>query len=206
MLLRSSGHFEKTEWASICKQNGRELLIGKGILQIMLKQYLEVGEIVTTHGVIGEVKIYPWVDDPAVFRRFKQLFWDGAGIKPVKVLGVKLTGNMPVVRLEGTDTVEAGRRLVGKLLYADRKSIPLAKGRHFVQDIIGCQVFDDVTGQCYGKVTDVTHPANCDIYTVATPEGNQVFFPAVEEFMGSVDVEAGKITVKPIEGMFTDAD
>ena len=172
----------------------------------MQKPFLEVGEIVTTHGVTGECKVYPWCDSPALFRRLKMLYWDAAGMRGVKVTGAKTVKEMAVIRLEDVDTVEAARRLVGRVLYAAREDIPLAKGRYFIQDLIGCTVADAVTGQEYGTVTGVTHPANCDIYEIRTPSGETVLFPAVEEFLDSVDTENERILVRPIEGMFTECE
>ena len=103
----------------------------------MQKPYLEVGEIVTTHGVIGECKVYPWCDDPALFRKLKVLYWDAAGARGVRVLGVKFVKDMPILRLEGVESVEEARRLVNRVLYAARSDIRLPKGRYFVQDIVG---------------------------------------------------------------------
>jgi 16S rRNA processing protein RimM len=172
----------------------------------MQKPYLEVGEIVTTHGVVGECKVYPWCDDPALFRKLKVLYWDAAGARGVRVLGVKFVKDMPILRLEGVETVEEARRLVNRVLYAARGDIRLPKGRYFVQDIVGCTVADAQTGAEYGVVTNVTRPANCDIYEIKTPSGETVLFPAVPEFLGEVDVENERITVRSIEGMFNECE
>lgn len=169
----------------------------------MQKPYLEVGEIVTTHGVTGECKVYPWCDTPQLFEQLRLLYWDAEGRRSVRLLQTKLLKGMAVLRLEGVQTVEAARALVGRVLYAARGDIPLAPGSHFVQDLIGCTVADEATGAIYGTVVDVTHPANCDIYEIRTPDGGTVLFPAVPAFLGRVDVQAERITVRPIEGMFT---
>ena len=108
--------------------------------------------------------------------------------------------------LEGVESVEEARRLVNRVLYAARSDIRLPKGRYFVQDIVGCTVADAQTGAEYGVVTNVTRPANCDIYEIKTPSGETVLFPAVPEFLGEVDVENERITVRPIEGMFTECE
>ncbi len=172
----------------------------------MQKPFLEVGEIVTTHGVTGECKVYPWCDDSTLFRKLKMLYWDASGVRGVRVLGVKFVKDMPVIRLEGVETVEDARRLVNRVLYAARGDIKLPRGRYFVQDIIGCTVTDADTGAVYGTVTNVTKPANCDIYEIRTPVGETVLFPAVPEFLGEVDVENEHISVRPIEGMFTECE
>lgn len=172
----------------------------------MQKPYLEVGEVVAAHGVLGECRVYPWCDSPAQFSKFKTLYWDAAGARPVRVLGAKQTRGLAVLHLEGIDTVEAARRLVGKVLFAARGDIRLPRGRFFIQDLVGCSVSDAATGQVYGMITEITHPGNCDIYSIRTPSGETVLFPAVPEFMGEVDVEHERIAVRPIEGMFTECE
>ncbi len=172
----------------------------------MQKPYLEMGEIVTTHGVMGECKVYPWCDSAEVFKRIKNLYWDAAGARSVRVLGVKQVKGMAVLKLEGIDTVEDARRLVGRVLYASRRDIPLPKGSHFVQDLLNCTVLDADTGREYGTVVGITHPANCDVYEVRTPAGGTVLFPAVPEFLDAVDAENEKITIRPIAGMFDETD
>lgn len=172
----------------------------------MQKPFLEVGEIVTTHGIRGECKVYPWCDSPELFAKLKKLYWDAAGSQSVRISGAKQLKGMAVLKLEEIDTVEDARRLVGKVLYAARQDIRLPKGRYFVQDLIGCTVSDADNGQVYGTVRAVTHPANCDIYEIVMPEGKTVLFPAVPEFLGEVDVEAERITVRPIEGMFNECE
>ncbi len=172
----------------------------------MQKPYLEMGEIVTTHGVMGECKVYPWCDSAEVFKRIKLLYWDAEGRRSVRVLGTKQVKGMAVLKLEGIETVEEARRLVGRVLYADRRDIPLAKGSHFVQDLLNCTVLDADTGRVYGTVAGITHPANCDVYEIRTPGGGTVLFPAVPEFLGTVDVVSEKITIRPIKGMFDAAE
>lgn len=168
----------------------------------MLKKFIEAGEIVTTHGIMGEVKVYPWCDSADFFKSFKVVYADKNGKAAYRVQSVKKAKEMAVLKLEGIETPEKARTMVGKVLYIDREDAKLEKGRYFIQDIIGLEVRDAADGKVYGKIKGVTHPAACDIYEIETPENGTVLFPAVKEFLGEICPEDGYITVKPIEGMF----
>lgn len=170
-----------------------------------MKRYLEAGEFVTTHGVTGELKLYPWCDGPEFVAALPRLFFtpDGRGARRVE--SVRAHKGMCLVKLEGVDGMDAARAYVGRTAYFDRNDAELEEGRYFIQDIIGCEVRDAATGRVYGTVKDVTHPAACDVYTVATPSGD-VLFPAVAEFLGELNPAEGFVSVRPIPGMFDGAE
>ena len=81
----------------------------------------------------------------------------------------------------------------------------LPKGRSFIADLLGCDVVDAETGRVYGQLTNVDRPAAQDIYTVTDAAGGEHMLPAVPEFVKQIDIEARRIAVTPIEGMFTEA-
>ncbi len=171
----------------------------------MLKPFLEIGEIVTTHGVMGEVKIYPWCDEPEVLCELPRLYLaDGA--QPREVRQARVHKNMCLVLLEGVNDMDAARRLVGRTVWAARADLQLEPGRYFVQDILGCQVRNAATGQVYGKVVKVDHPAANDVYTIENQEGKQFLFPAVGEFLDTLCPEEQYILVRPIPGMFDEQE
>ncbi len=166
-----------------------------------MKQYLEAGQFVTTHGVLGELKLYPWCDGPEFIAALPRLFFTADGRGERRIESVRAHKGMCLVKLEGVDGMDAARAYVGRTVYFDRGDAALGEGRYFVQDIIGCEVRDAATGRVYGTVKDVTHPAACDVYTVATPSGD-VLFPAVAEFLDELNPAEGFVTVRPIPGMF----
>ncbi|MCI6640510.1 MAG: ribosome maturation factor RimM [Pygmaiobacter massiliensis] len=172
----------------------------------MLKPYLEAGKFVTTHGVMGELKAYPYCDGPEFLCGFKRFYLSPQGGSPLVVESARVQKNVTLIKLQGVDSLEAARGYVNRMFYISRADVKLPQGRYFVQDIIGCQVKDADTDQLYGQVIEVTSNGPQDIYSVKTPDGRVVLFPAVEAFLVKTDVEAGLITVRPIEGMFTDAD
>lgn len=169
-----------------------------------MKDYLEAGEFTTTHGVVGELRLYPWSDDPAFLQGFRTLYLDDAGRKKLQVLSIRPHKNICIVKLDGIDSIEAARPYIGKLAYIARRDAKLPPGRFFVQDLIDAHVLDADTGEDYGSIRAVTRPGRHDVYEVHTPADETVLFPAVEPFLVSTDIEAGKVMVRPIPGMFHD--
>ena len=167
-----------------------------------MKRYLEAGEFVTTHGVTGELKLYPWSDGPELIASLPRLYLSPDGGRAVRLVGVRPHKGMCIVRLDGVDSLDAARSYVRRVAYFDREDVQLPEGRYFVQDVLGCRVLDADTGEEYGEIVNITHPAACDIYTVRG-KGGEHLFPAVDEFLVSLDPAAGEVRVRPIPGMFT---
>lgn len=167
-----------------------------------LQQYLEAGKLVTTHGVRGELKLEPWCEDAAFLVRFKTLYLDREGTKPVKVTSIRGQGRMALCKLAGVEDMDAARAMVGKVLYFAREDAKLPKGTWFYQDMLGCEVRDAETGKVYGVVKSVDHPGPQDIYTVAGADGAEYRFPGVAEFLKEKRPEEGYLLVAPIPGMF----
>ena len=140
----------------------------------MKKKFLEIGKIVTTHGVVGEVKVYPWCDTPDFLTGFSTLYFH-KGKDPVLVQQARVHKNMVLLKLQGTDTLEAAQALRNQILYADRADMPLEEGEYFIQDLIGLTVVD----------------ADTEIagYTA-----------------GQCDVDGGVMRIRPLKGLFDDAD
>ena len=171
----------------------------------MIKDYLELGQVVSTHGVRGEMRFDPWCDTPDFVKKFKTLYYDLKGEMPVKVLSARPHGNIVILALEGVTTVDEARAKRGTVLYMKRSDAHLPKGTWFIEELIGCQVIDADTEKVYGEITDVTSTGANDVYHIKTQSG-EVLFPAVKEFIMETDVELGFVKVKPIKGMFSDED
>lgn len=171
----------------------------------MIKNYLELGQIVSTHGVKGEVRFDPWCDSPEFVKKFKTLYFDADGEKPVKVNSARPHGNIAILMLDGVTTVEEAKALRGTVLYMKRSDARLPRGSYFIQELIGCRVIDADNGKIYGEITDVIGTGANDVYCIKTVYG-EVLFPAVKEFIVSTDVETGEVKVRPIKGIFSDED
>ena len=148
-----------------------------------------------THGVNGEVKIEVWLDSPAFMRRFKKIYLDG---EAREVLSAKVQKNFLIVKLQGTEDVNAAMRLKGRIVTIDRADARLPKGAFFLQDILGAQVVDE-QGNPVGILADILETPASRIYVVKGETEHLI--PVVPEFVMATDAEAGVITVHLIEGM-----
>ena len=170
-----------------------------------MQNYLPACKIVSTHGVRGEMKALPLCDDAAFLAKFKRLFTSADGAGETRVLGVRAQGNVILLRLDGVTDMDAARAQVGRTYYLAKADAKLPRGRYFIDDLLGCDVVDADTDRVYGQLTNVDRPAAQDIYTVTDGAGEEHMLPAVPEFVKKIDIDARKIFVTPIEGMFTDA-
>ena len=148
-----------------------------------------------THGIRGEVRIVPWADDAAFLKKFKTFYIDN---KPVRVLQSRVHKDMLIAQLEGINDINAAMPLKNKVVFIDRKDARLPKGAFFIQDILGASVVDEA-GNEVGKLTDVLDLPRGQVYEVKGETEHLI--PAVDEFIVSVDAEAGVIVVRLIEGM-----
>lgn len=173
----------------------------------MIKDFLELGQIVSTHGIRGEIRLNPWCDAPEFAKKFKTLYFDGMGKTPVAVKASRPHGNIVIMKLDGVDSVEAAAALKNKMLYFKRSDAHLEKGKWFVSELIGCSVYDaDREGVLYGELFDVAPTGANDVWYIKTPENKDVLIPAIKDVVISCDVENGKIFIRPLRGLFDDED
>ena len=164
----------------------------------MQKQYMETGEIVSTHGIRGEVKVYPWADGPEFLLEFDE-FRIGGVLYEVENARVQKT--CVLLKLKGIDTVEDAMALKGKVVEFDRTDVELEEG-WFIADLIGLRVLEN--GTEIGKIKDVLQYPGNDVWIVKGEK--QYMIPSVEEFIKEVHIDEGYAVVSLIEGMAIDAD
>ena len=161
----------------------------------MKLQFVEAGEIVTTHGVKGEVKVLPWVDSPDILCEFDRCRIDG---REYDMESVRIQKTCNLVKLKGVDTMEAAQALRGKTVELYREDID--DEVIFAAELIGVEVFCD--GELLGKITDVLDYPGNSVY-VAKGE-HEYMIPAVKQFVLSTDLEQNCMQVAIIEGMRSD--
>ena len=160
---------------------------------------LQTGKIVSTHGTRGEVKILPWADSPEFLLGFEQLYIDG---EPYRVAHARVHGTCVLCQFSGIDDINAAMALRNKVVSIDRAEANLPDGAVFVADLIGLRVL--CGDKEIGKIAEVLQPPANDVYVV---RGEQEYrIPAVREFVEEVNVPAGFVRVRLIEGMATNAD
>lgn len=167
-----------------------------------MEKFLEVGKIVSTHGIKGEVKVQPYTDKVEDLLKIKVLSFDKQGKTLVKVNGHKKVKQMAVLKLEGVDTPEEAQTLVNKRLFASREKFKLDKGVFFIVDLIGLQVEDDDTGEVYGKIIDVTQTGANDVYHIKRPNGGVAYIPAIKDVVVKTDIEEKVMKIRPLAGLF----
>ena len=161
----------------------------------MKLQYLEAGQIVTTHGVRGEVKVLPWADGPDFLCDFQRVRISG---REYRVESCRIQKTCNLLKLAGVDTMEAAQALHGKTVEVYREDAP--KDLIFVAELIGFRVLCD--GQQIGKLTDVLDYPGNKVYVV---KGEHTYMiPAVKAFILNTDMEQETMDVRLIEGMRTD--
>ena len=157
--------------------------------------YLEAGQIVSTHGVRGEMKILPWSDSPEFLLDFTRVRIDGVDY-PVTSCRVQKTCNL--LKLQGIDSMDQAQSMRGKTVEVYRADAP--EGMVFVAEMIGMEVLSD--GRSIGKLIDVLDYPGNKVYVVKGEY--EYMIPAVSNFVENIDMDAGCIYVRLIEGMRTD--
>jgi 16S rRNA processing protein RimM len=169
------------------------------------KKFLETGKIVTTHGVAGEVRVYPWCDSPDFLLDFDTLYLE-KGRRPVQVENARVHKNVVILKLAGVDTMNDALQLRDKILYIDRDDVELAEGEYFVQDLMGLSVVDADTGREYGTLTDVSQTGANDVYHIQKDGGPERLIPAIPDVIVKTDIEGGRLLIRPLKGLFEDED
>lgn len=154
----------------------------------MKQPLLEAGRILNTHGVRGELKVDPWLDDPAVFSCLKRVEVNGTSYA---VRSARVQGRFALVTLEGIDSIDDAIPLKGRVALAPREDIPIAPGTHFVADLIGLDAVDAETGKIFGKVVEIHEFPAQDVYEVLGEK--RWMLPDVPEYVEGIDEEAGCI-------------
>ena len=161
----------------------------------MKLQYIEAGEIVTTHGVRGEVKVLCWLDDPEMLCEFDRCCIDG---REYEMEQVRVQKTCNLVKLSGVDTMEDAQALRGKMLELYREDID--DEVIFAAELIGVEVYAE--GSCIGKIREVLDYPGNSVYGVKGEY--EYMIPAVKAFILSTDMEANRMEVRLIEGMRSD--
>lgn len=160
----------------------------------------KIGQIVNTHGLKGDMKIYPLTDYPERFEEIEYVFVEGDEKKHY-IEKVRYQKKMVLLKIKGIETIEAVEDLREKYLLIDEKNRrQLDEDENLISDLIGLSVFlEDYTP--IGKVREVLQYAANDVYVIENEEGKQFLIPALKQFIPVVDVKNNKIIITPIEGM-----
>ena len=167
-----------------------------------MEDLLQVGIITSTHGVRGEVKVYPTTDDPRRFRRLKEVVLDtGKEKMNLEIEGVKFFKQFVILKFKGLDNINDIEKYRQKSLYVTRKNaVRLQRDEYFIADLIGLKVQDE-DGKEPGTVKDVIETGANDVYEVEMADGKSLLLPAIKQCILNVDVENGTMQVHVLEGL-----
>lgn len=166
-----------------------------------MKQFLEVGKIVNTHGIRGELKIQPWCDGVDFIKQLDTLYLDENGANALKIVSVREHKNCAVVRFSGIDNIDTAEKYKNRVLYCNRDDAEIDENSNYIQDIIGCIVIDAENGTQYGKVLDVLNYGASDILEIEN-NGKKSYVPLIEDIVKKIDCENSVIEIIPMKGLF----
>ena len=168
-------------------------------------EYLQVGKIVNTHGVRGEVKLIPLTDDLERFGKLKWAYVESDGsMKKYDIENVRYFKGTVILKLQGVDTAEAAEAIKDRYLLVDRaNAVKLPENTYFICDLIGCEVYDE-TGNLLGKLYDVLKTGSNDVYAVKNEAGKEILIPALKSVVTGVSPENMRIDVVLPKGLLED--
>lgn len=163
---------------------------------------LRVGVISSTHGIKGEVKVYPTTDDPNRFKELKQVILDtGKEQLNLEIEGVKFFKQMVILKFKGIDNINDIEKYRGKdLLITRENAVALEEGEYFIYDLLDSEVYSD-EGDKLGVLTEILTTAANDVYVVKMSNGKELLLPSIKECILDIDVENKKILVHVMPGL-----
>jgi 16S rRNA processing protein RimM len=167
-----------------------------------MEQLLQVGVISSTHGVRGEVKVFPTTDDVKRFKKLKKVILDtGKEQLPLEIEGVKFFKQFVILKFRGIDNINDIEKYKGKRLLVDREhAVKLKKDEYFIADMIGMDVFTE-EGELFGALKDVMETGANDVYIIEMTDGKEVLVPAIKQCILDVDIENRKMVIHLLEGL-----
>ncbi|MGN0426217.1 MAG: ribosome maturation factor RimM [Agathobacter sp.] len=167
-----------------------------------MEELLQVGAITSTHGIRGEVKVFPTTDDPKRFCKLKQVILDDGKTKMnLEVENVKFFKNLVILKFKGLDDINEVEKYRKATLWVTRdQAVPLKKDEYFIADLIGLSVVTE-DGEVLGNLTDVIQTGANDVYVVAKEGEEELLIPAIKECVKDVDLENRVMTIFLMPGL-----
>lgn len=162
-----------------------------------MQDKFEVGKIVNTFGIKGEVKVALYTEDINNFKNNSKVY---VNEKEMQVEKSRLQKNMLILKLKGIDNMNDAEDLRGSIIKVNRSKNDLPEGTYYIADLIGLDVYTE-DGNLFGKVTDIYNTGANDIYTVKTQDRKEVLLPAIKEVIKQVDIQNEKIIVHILKGL-----
>ena len=167
-----------------------------------MEEFLQVGAIANTHGIAGEVKVFPMTDDIRRFKQLKEVYLDtGRERMLLHVASCKFVKNQPVLKFKEFSNINEVEKYKRCGLFITRdQAVPLGKDEYFIADLIGLSVIRE-DGETLGELTDVLQTGANDVYEVTMENGKHVLLPVIRECIKKVDLEKRQVTVHVMKGL-----
>ena len=163
--------------------------------------FLDAGKIVGTHGVRGMVRIQHWCDSAEFFCSLKKLYLNENGFEELIVNSSKPHGNVVIAAIKGIDSIETAEAYRNKVLFMRREDAGLEDGQYFISDLLGCEVFDADSGEKLGDISDVSETGANDVWHIKSGD-KEYLIPCIDDVVISVDIDAEKVIIRPLKGIF----
>ncbi len=167
-----------------------------------MEKQLQVGVISSTHGIRGEVKVFPTTDDAERFKQLKKVYMDtGKEQMPLEIEDVKFFKKFAILKFKGIDNINDIEKYRGKSLLVDREdAVELGENEYYIADMLGLEVYTE-DGNFFGNLKDVMETGANDVYIIAAKEYGEVLVPAIRECILDVDVERNRMVIHLMEGL-----
>ncbi|MCI5699859.1 MAG: ribosome maturation factor RimM [Lachnospiraceae bacterium] len=167
-----------------------------------MEEFLRVGIITSTHGLKGEVKVYPTTDYPERFEEIKEVMLDtGRGKRMLTIQNVRYFKNQVILKFKEINNINDIEKYKQCELWVNRENgTPLEEGEYYIADLIDCKVYLE-DGSYFGTLVDVMETGANDVYVVESQEHGEVLLPAIADCVKEIDIEKGEITVHLMDGL-----
>jgi 16S rRNA processing protein RimM len=167
-----------------------------------MEELLQVGAITSTHGVRGEVKVFPTTDDPKRFKKLKQVLLDtGKEQLTLEITQVKFFKNLVILKFKDYDSMNDVEKWKGMPLYVTRaQAVKCEKDEYFIADLIGLSVVSQ-EGETLGELADVLQTGANDVYVVHREGKADLLLPAIKDCIKNIDIPARQMTVYVLPGL-----
>ena len=167
-----------------------------------MEELLQVGVITQTHGIRGEVKVFPTTDDAKRFQDLEHVLLDaGKELLSLEIENVKFFKQFVILKFKGYDSINDVERYKRCPLLVERsEAVPLEEAEYFITDMIGLQVVTDM-GEDFGVLKDVLVTGANDVYVIEHPVAGEVLVPAIKECILEVDISGRKMKIHVMEGL-----
>ena len=164
----------------------------------MRNEILELGKVVNTHGIRGEIKVQPWCDDPEIFDELEYIY---IGDKRYDILKSRLHKNCEIIALDGVNNINEAELLRNKVVTIEREILgELPEGTYYIADLEGLEV-KTVDGQVLGTIDEGIKTGSNDVYVLNNPGKKPILIPVIEQVVKEVNIDDGFVLVELMEGL-----